>query len=205
MTNAFVDLAWLPPAVYVRVRSTTGVRAVAVLERGGGRGYCCAILGRNGAFESHDEIVGARAAWVDPWSAAGYLVPRGMLAARGIDLARAFTAERFCGSYDSAVDQLTVRVADIAGAFCTVDDAGKILERGWSSAAPVRVLAISAPIPSDLLCTTAAISDDDALELEAALTGNGGWSIASAVGGSALSAPEPSAYDRFAHIVARTA
>lgn len=203
VTRALVDLAWLPPAVYVRVRATPGVRPVAVLERSGATGYRCALLVRTGTFESIDDVVGARAAWVDPWSAAGYLVPRAMLASRGLDLGRAIASERFAGSYDAAIDALTVRVADIAGAFCTVDRDGKLLDRGWSSVAPVRVLELSPPIPADLLCTTASISADGACDIEAALTAQGGWSIASAVGGTALATPEPGAYDRLARALQR--
>lgn len=198
VTRGAVDLAWLPPAVYAGSRGAGGVRAVAALVRGGETSYRSALLARTSAFATLDEIVHARAAWVDPWSAAGYLMPRALLASHGIDLSRAIASERFHGSYDSAIDALTARTADLTGAFCTVDAAGKVVERGWSQAAPVRVLAISPPIPSDVLCTTRTLSEAECDVVAEALTGPAGASVGSSLGGTRLVVPEPRDYDLLA-------
>jgi ABC-type phosphate/phosphonate transport system substrate-binding protein len=194
-----VDLAWMPPAAYVRARRSGSIRAIAALERDGSSGYRCALLARTGTFAAIGELDQARAAWVDPWSAAGYLVPRGMIVGHELLLTRAIRAERFFGSYDSALDALTVRTADIAGAFCTVDANDKIVSAGWSSVAPVRVLGISPPIPSDLLCTTGAIGRAEGDDIEGALVSANGAAVAQALGGTGLALAVPSRYDALAH------
>jgi ABC-type phosphate/phosphonate transport system substrate-binding protein len=203
--GGLVELAWLPPAVYLRARNTPGVRLVAMLERSGADAYRSALLGRSGRVESIARVRGARAAWVDPWSAAGYLMPRGVLASHGIDPSTALASERFCGTYDAAIDAVTVGNADLTAAFCTVDASGKLIERGWSEAAPVRVLEISPPIPSDVLCATASLSAFDAAGIESKLGGRAGAGVAGALGGTGLARPDAARYDALERALLRRA
>ena len=197
-----VDLAWLPPAVYAYVRQSERVRLVAAVQRSGTDGYRSALLARVGSAQGLDDLHGARAAWVDPWSAAGYLMPRAMIVAHGLDPKSTFASERFVGSYDAAIEALVARDADITGATCTVDARGKLVERSWSAVAPVRVLQISASIPSDVFCTTGTISCADAQDIEHALLGPNGPLIASTIGGTRLGSAEPAQYDALARAIA---
>lgn len=203
MVQGFIDLGWLPPAVYVGARRAGSVRAVAVVERAGADRYRSALLARPGAVPSYRELRGARAAWVDPWSAAGYLMPRGLIAAQGLDPSRVLSSERFCGSYDAALDALVARTADLTGGFCSVDGSGEITHRSWSTAVSVRVLEVSPPIPSDVLCTTASLAAPESASIERALLGPGGAHVAAALGGSGLAPSDPAHYDALERAITR--
>jgi len=202
VTEGLVDLAWLPPAVYLHVRRGLGVRLAAMLERSGNDAYRSALLCRTGTYERILDVVGARAAWVDPWSAAGYLMPRALILAEGIDPNVALR-ETFVGSYDAALDALGAATAEIASGTCTTGHEGRILEQSWSPDARVRVLAVSSPIPSDVLCTTSAVSSGDAVMIESALRSSEAREIASALGGTGLAAPDPSHYDGLDRAIGR--
>jgi phosphate/phosphite/phosphonate ABC transporter binding protein len=205
MVQGFVDVGWLPPAVYVTARRAAGVRAAAIVERGGGDRYRSALLARPHVVHTFADLRGARAAWVDPWSAGGYLMPRGLIAAQGIDPSRVLSSERFYGSYEAALDALVAGTADVAGAICQVDRAGTIVERSWSLAASVRVLQVSPPIPADVLCTSAHLSASEAHAIEASLVGARGEPVAKALGGTGLARPEPSHYDALERAISRAA
>ena len=202
VTESQIDLAWLPPAVYLHVRRGIGVRLAAMVERSGADDYRSALLCRTGTIETMDDLSGARAAWVDPWSAAGYLMPRALIRAHGLDPS-AILRERFVGSYDAALDALASREAEIAGAYCTVARDGRLLDQSWSPEARVRVLATSAPIPSDVICTTGALSSSDAIAIENALASDEARGIAHALGGTGLARPDPAHYDALDRAVGR--
>lgn len=203
MVQGFIDVGWLPPAVYVGARRAGTVRAVAVVERAGADRYRSVLLARSGVATSYRELHGARAAWVDPWSAAGYLMPRGMIAAQGFEPSRVLSSERFYGSYDAALDALVARTADITGAFCSVDRHGEITHRGWSTAVSVRLLDVSPPIPSDVLCTTASLTAAESAAIEHALLGASGAHVAAALGGSGLAVSDPRHYDALERALSR--
>jgi ABC-type phosphate/phosphonate transport system substrate-binding protein len=165
-----------------------------MVERSGADGYRSALLCRTGTCETVTDVAGARAAWVDPWSAAGYLMPRAMIASDGLD-PDASLREKFVGSYDAAIDALDGRHAEIAGGYCTLAPDGRLLAQSWRADARVRVLALSAPIPSDVLCTTGALSSADSVAVESALARPEARLLARALGGTGLARPDPAHYD----------
>ncbi len=103
LLSGAVDVAHAPPFVCAQVEPQ-GVVIVARAVRHGRATYGSALLKRRGADTSLARARGIRAAWVDPQSVAGYLLPVAHLAStRRLDPARHFAAQTFFGSYPAAV------------------------------------------------------------------------------------------------------
>lgn len=67
----------------------------------------------------------------------------------------------------------------------------------------VRVLEVSPPIPSDVLCTSASLAASEVASIEHALLGAGGGHVAAALGGSGLAPSDPSHYDALERAITR--
>ncbi len=102
------ELAWAPPVVCAAVedQAHTILRAI----RGGRASYLAALVRR--ASDEDLPLRDLRAAWVEPSSAAGYLLPRRKLVERG--LAPGAGREHFTGSYRDAVHAVLGGAADLA-------------------------------------------------------------------------------------------
>jgi phosphate/phosphite/phosphonate ABC transporter binding protein len=161
-----IDVAWLPPVAYVRAVRSGAARLMLTLERDGRRSYAAAIVAR--AFDGPsrlDELHGLRVAWLDPWSAAGYLVPRCMLRAMGIEPDRTFAAQAFHGSYDAISRALIDGSADVGAMFCRVGENGEITGGAWNDDPRIKPIAVGAEsVPGDTICVTATLGVDDARE-----------------------------------------
>jgi phosphonate transport system substrate-binding protein len=108
-----LELAWLPPLVHVEAAGK-GAKLVAVSQRSGALTYRSALLVH--AESKHREVKdlgGARAAWTDPLSASGHLVPRLHLTAAGVTLAD----EAFVGSALAACSAVADGKADVCACF----------------------------------------------------------------------------------------
>ena len=151
-----VDLAWLPPVVYVHAASVGLARLMLTLERKGLATYNSAIVVRNDS-EARDisYVIGRRFAWVDQWSASGYLAPRQMLRSAGIDPDTAFRAQGFARSFPGVVTAITTDVADAGALHCSVDDQGDIVSSAWKPRDGLRAIAVSEAIPGDTICVPA--------------------------------------------------
>lgn len=136
------DVAWLPPVVYAWIAE--GVTPVGSIVREGETAYSAAVVTReDSAIRSLADLKSVRAGWVDPWSAAGYVVPRIELAKRGILPADGFRTETFYGSHREALLALARGDCDVAAVYASA----------WSGLddLAVRVLATFGPIPTDVL------------------------------------------------------
>src|SRR5204863_7068312 len=74
-----IDIAWLPPIVLLRVgQAATPIVSLVRSERSGsGGGFETALVVRaDSTIHTVEGLRGMRAAWVDEWSAAGYVIPR---------------------------------------------------------------------------------------------------------------------------------
>lgn len=188
-----VDLAWLPPIAYVRARRQACVELLATVERDGKPAYASALLARPGLVRSWDDLEGKRAAWVDNWSAAGYVIPRRMLRERGISPDLVLKAQGFVGGYDAVFDALETGMADIGASFCQIDAKGSIVRRPWTD--DLAILAVSDAIPGDTFC---AARTADALmveEVRGALDHPMMRNVMAELGGSRLIEGNPARYD----------
>lgn len=150
-----IGFAWLPPMLAIDLEDRQQVTPLALPVRRGTTAYHSAIIAARGGPKSLDELRGKRAAWVDPSSAAGYIVPRLHLVGAGFDVQALFASESFFHTHDAVVDAVLAGRADVGATFCTLDPrTHRVLQAGWSAAdgtaqKPVRVVATVGPIPND--------------------------------------------------------
>lgn len=168
LASGQVDAAWAPPAVCAQVLHAGGsvpLRAV----RSGATAYRSALLCATERsvdlkrLGDHGTVAPLRAAWVDPFSAAGCVVPRQHLLERGADL-----EEIFLGSYRACFEALLAGEADVTATYVGRRGSGYIDLCG-TRAAELRVLAWTDEIPNDGVAISPALSDDAAAAVEAAL------------------------------------
>ena len=154
-----VDIVWLPPIIAVRAAASGAVRPFALPLRAGTSSYTAALFtSRESHIRTLDDLDDLRAAWVDPESAAGYLLVRAHLAQQGIDLHRAFSENTFFGSHDAVADAVVNKRADVGATFAYLDEQGHPLRAGWGHAS-VRIIAKAGPIPNDLIAARTGLSD----------------------------------------------
>lgn len=155
-----IDVAWLPPIVYVRLGEV--VTPIGSILRGGASAYEAALIVRaSSKIRTVDALRGARAGWVDPWSAAGFVLPRVKLALSGIDPRTVFRTETFHGSHRSAIKALLEGACDVAGTYARASEDGNVTAGAWTeiAGADVRVLATFGAIPPDVLAVRTAVAD----------------------------------------------
>ncbi len=151
-----LDLGWLPPVAYVRAARAGAARPLLTFEREGRRSYSSAIVARTGEIATLADLAGKRVAWVDPWSAAGYLVPRCMLRHRGIQPERDFRSQAYVGSYVAVLRSILDGDADVGAIFCHLDENGEMGGTLFREERRVRPVAVSSePIPGDTMCAPA--------------------------------------------------
>ncbi len=152
------DVAWLPPVVYAWLAEA--VNPLGSIVRGGSTTYSAALVAREDSsvktladLKAVAKSARKRAGWVDPWSAAGYVVPRIELARAGIDPTTAFASETFYGSHRDALLALGRGECDLAGTYARTREGASPPEGAWSELEDVRVrvIALFGSIPSDVI------------------------------------------------------
>jgi len=147
-----VDVAWLPPIVFVRLADA--VTPIGSIMRDGKSAYEAALVVRSDSrIRTIEGLRGTRAGWVDPWSAAGFVLPRVKLALLGVDPRSVFRTETFYGSHRAVMTALAEGACDVAGTYAQADADGKVTAGSWSEVegAEVRVLATFGAIPPDVI------------------------------------------------------
>lgn len=146
------DVAWLPPVVYAWLAE--GVTPLGCIARGGSTTYSAAlVVTEASSIHVLADLSGARAGWVDPWSAAGYVVPRIELARAGIDPTVTFASETFHGTHRDALLALTRGDCDVVGTYARIREGEEEHSGAWSEIEDlrVRVLTTFGSIPSDVV------------------------------------------------------
>ncbi len=167
-----VDFAWLPPITFLRLRAKRLVRTLVVNQRYGSRTYHGVIAVRSSSRHySLDRLRGARAAWVDPQSTTGYVLPRIDLAARGVDPRTTFMEERFLGSHEAAARAVFEGRSDVFGTFAEYEGE-RIVRAGFSrtgSATDWRVMFRGRESPSDVLAVRTSLDAELCIAMKTAL------------------------------------
>ena len=150
-----IDIVWLPPILALRATANGRVVPLALPVRNGVSAYRAALFTRaDSPLRTMADLKGARAAWVDQQSAAGYLIIRAHLAAQGLRLDRAFASELFVGTHDGVAGAVLDGEADVGATYVYLDERpGQrpvVRKAGWG-AADVHMIAYSGPIPSDII------------------------------------------------------
>lgn len=143
-----IDAAWGPPLICAAVEAAHGMVALRGV-RAGAVTYRSALLARRqDPFDLQTIVDGAfrpRAAWVDPWSTAGYVLPKAYLLDAGADATK-LLGEKMFGSYAACFEALLDRDADLTASFVGPEG----LEAVWGARMrPFRVLAYTAEGPND--------------------------------------------------------
>jgi phosphonate transport system substrate-binding protein len=151
-----VDLAWLPPIPFMALARHDRVVPLVSLRRAGhSEFYSVLIVQKDSAIRTPLHLVRKRAAWVDPHSASGYVLPRIALAAVGVDPRTAFATEKFYASHDAVVRAVLSGHADFGATFADPDEKGTVARGAWLDVpdgdTKIRVLATFGAIPGDVM------------------------------------------------------
>lgn len=158
-----IDLAWLPPVAYLRARQLGPVHLLLAVERGARTSYGSALIASQRAgIQELRGIRGKRVAWVDVWSAAGYLMPRNVIREAGFDPEIVFASQAFVGSHAAVLDALEEGRADVGATYCSIDDKGALVAAPWSDRRGIRSIALSGAIPGDAICAAGELHLEDA-------------------------------------------
>ena len=154
-----VDLVWLPPVPALRAMGQGHVTPIALPVRNGDSSYYTALFTqRQSRWRRVSDLERVRAAWVDPQSAAGYLIIRAYLAKAGVDLDVAFCENLFLGTHDAVAKAVLQGKADVGATFANFDDRRRVRRAGWGTE-DVRVIAKAGPIPNDMFAARRGLSD----------------------------------------------
>jgi phosphonate transport system substrate-binding protein len=127
-----IDIAWLPPIPFVALERRKAAVPLVSHHRDGSSDFHCVLVARQDSpIRSVPDLAGRKAAWVDPFSASGYVLPRIELFARGIDPRTAFFSEKFYHAHDVAVRAVIQRRADFAATWAGLDASGKVIRAPW--------------------------------------------------------------------------
>lgn len=165
LSDGTLGVAWLPPLPVIDLLEDGKIASPLVVPaRRGLTTFHSALLVRRGGPKTIEALEGRRAAWVEGGSAAGYLVPRMQLAARGFDVGRFFGRELFLPSHGDVVNAVASGQADVGASYCHLENDGKTIQSGaWTDddgrpLRPIEALATFGPIPNDAVVASNAMS-----------------------------------------------
>jgi phosphonate transport system substrate-binding protein len=169
-----VDFAWLPPVPYIALSRREAVEPLVSLVRDGHSEFFSVLVVRSDSdIKSPRDLLGKRAAWVDPHSASGYVLPRIGLSAVGVDPRTAFREERFYRSHEKLVRAVTDRRADFGATYGGLESSGALTRGAWAAAelsGKVTVLATFGAIPPDVIAARSDLATYVSESLTHALT-----------------------------------
>jgi phosphonate transport system substrate-binding protein len=147
------DFAWISPTLLLMASGLEGVvPLVSSVRQGVATFHSVVFTAPSSRFATAKDLRDARAAWVAPTSASGYLVGRLALARLGVDLDAAIAADAFVDSHGGVVRAVLGGEADLGATYAHCDAAGKLLRAGYhDEGGDARVLAIGGPIPADMI------------------------------------------------------
>jgi ABC-type phosphate/phosphonate transport system substrate-binding protein len=159
---------WGPPIVCGRIENAGGRVAMRAV-RYGWVTYRSVLLCRAGDHIELDRLGSpgyrqVRAAWVDPWSMAGYVLPREHLRSKGAALETAFSSEQMLGSYKDCFDAVLDARADITAGYAGRRGQGHI-ELCGDRAPELRTIAYTDETPNDGVVLSPHLSERDANSL----------------------------------------
>jgi phosphonate transport system substrate-binding protein len=142
------QIGWLNTFNYVLAHEKYGVDVALVTQRFGTTTYKGQIIVRaDSGITTLADLKGKVMCWVDPNSTSGYIIPRIMLAANGIDPDKDFSKTVEAGSHNNVVTQVYNGDCDAGATFV---DARSSVEKDLPDVMQkVVVLATTTDIPND--------------------------------------------------------
>ena len=162
------QIGWLNTFNYVLANEQCGVDAALATSRFGTTTYAGQIIVRaDSGIETLADLEGKVMCWVDPASTSGYIIPRIMLAAEGIDPDTAFSQTIEAGSHNNVVTQVYNGDCDAGATFA---DARTGIEEEFPDVLEqVAVLATTSDIPNDSVSFIQDFPEETRAEIVAAL------------------------------------
>lgn len=201
-----LDMAWVPPLPLVSLVRAARVTPVATLHRDQLVHYRSAVVvASTSRLTRLEDVAGMRAAWVDPHSAAGYVLARIELARHGVGQT-ALGVETFFGSHDAVVHAVAAKRADFGATFARVARDGTV-EGAWTQGGlgdSIRALGTFGEIPPDAIVLRATL--DDALKRSvgsALVSESARLAVKRALGADAVRPFEETLYETFRGAVFR--
>jgi phosphonate transport system substrate-binding protein len=169
------SFAWISPTLLLMTPELrTAVPLLSSVRDGTAFFHSVIFTAASRGIERLDQITGAHAAWVAPTSASGYLVPRLTLLDAGISL-DALSRETFHDTHVGVARAVLRGEADIGATFAHFekgDASGRLIDAGYDLAAgadQARVLAISKPIPADMIVSQSTVPISERVAFAGAL------------------------------------
>lgn len=195
--------AWLPPAVFVHGQAEHGLRLLVGGIRENRATYRGTLFTRNNStIQRSSDLQGAKVAWVDANSCAGYLFPRLALRDAGFDPDSLFGSQDFFGDHAAVARAVALGQADVGSTFIheVTGEAGWSLEVDLDVMRPVLSTEV---IPSDVIVAAPAVERTLAMEMTAYLSeihssAGGARTIAEVFGVERFEPVPLSAYERVA-------
>lgn len=170
-----VDLAWVSPIPFMALLRSESVVPLASPQRGGTHYHGAIVVAADAPVGALSLLVGKRAAWVDRYSAAGFVVPRIELAKAGLDVKTAFASQRFYGSHTAVAQAVADGKADFGATFVRLAPNGAVVGGPWLGKPDVenelRVFAMFGEIPPDVIAARDGLDEGARERVRAALLG----------------------------------
>jgi phosphonate transport system substrate-binding protein len=161
-------IGWLNTFNYVMANEVCGVDVALVTSRFGLSTYTGQINVRaDSGIESLEDLRGKTMCWVDPSSTSGYIIPRIMLAAAGIDPDADFAETIEAGSHNNVITQVYNGDCDAGATFA--DARSSVAEDLPDVNEVVAVLATTSDIPNDSVAFIADFPEETREEIVQAL------------------------------------
>jgi ABC-type phosphate/phosphonate transport system substrate-binding protein len=166
LVSGKVDVAWAPPLVCAQIESAGG-RVLLRATRGGTHSYRAVLFARVDRDLTLGDLQGKNAGWIDRQSMSGFVLPRGLLRARGMVPEELFAHERFLGSFAACVQAVLDGKVDISSTYAS-GEAVRHPRLGFVELAGARAgelidLAYSVDCPNDgIVLSPRLVEDEDA-------------------------------------------
>ena len=159
-----LDVAWLPPIPFARLDEENVVRAIVCAERGGHDSSVSVLLTRSDtSIYVLSDLRGKRIGWVDPLSAAGYVVPRTRLSLRFPGSNELFAKESFFGSHAAVARAVLEGLVDVGAMYGGFGEDGTLVRGPFIDigvdAAAFRVVEAFGAIPPDVIAIHTRLDD----------------------------------------------
>jgi phosphonate transport system substrate-binding protein len=169
-------LAWMSPTLMLMSPQLQNmVPLLSSVRQGAAFFHSVLFTAEDSPLQRIEDLDRARAAWVAPTSASGYLVPKLTLSSLGIDLRKAFAREEFFDSHGAVARAvLADRTADVGATYAGFergDASGALLRAGYMEVGlpRARILVTSGPIPADMIVAHPSITIPERVAFAGAL------------------------------------
>jgi phosphonate transport system substrate-binding protein len=145
MRHGRLDLAYFGPLSYVLAKSKSNIEAFAALKKKGSTTYQAVVIGNAASgVRSISDIAGKDMAYGDTASTSSHLIPKSMLAEKGLEAKKNYR-EHFLGNHDAVAIAVQNGKAQAGGLSKPIFES--LVQRGIIDQNKVKVIAESKPYP----------------------------------------------------------